>query len=299
MAAITSVNAAEAIVKLVAARVLPDLVGNLVMGNLVDRSFENEIQQAGDTVNVPIAPTMTANNIAEGGSIQTQNPNLGNALIVLNQHRESSFVVPDVTKLLAKPDLLATYMQPAVNAIAQAVETDILEQYLLLTQNSAIGTLGTDLNEATVDLAETVIFDAKIPQSLQRYLVTGSEDYAVLRQIPRFSESDKIGAEALGAITRGELPAIKDIIPIRSQYVDKTGGTNGICFTKPAIGLVVRALPTVLPGTGAVATFVNMGNFGMRAVMSYEHDTLAQKVTVDMLYGTAVLDSRYAVHVRS
>ena len=118
MAAITSANVAQAIVKLVAADALPALMGNLVMGNLVNRNYEPALAQAGDTVNVPIAPSMTANNIAEGGTVATQNPNIGNAQIVLNTHAESTFQVPDVTKVLAVPGLLRIYMEPAVIAIA-------------------------------------------------------------------------------------------------------------------------------------------------------------------------------------
>ena len=77
MPAITSANVANAIVKLVAADALPALVGNLVMGNLVNRDYEPTLAQAGDTVNVPIAPPLVANNIAEGGTVQPQNPSLG------------------------------------------------------------------------------------------------------------------------------------------------------------------------------------------------------------------------------
>ena len=58
MPAITSANVANAIVKLVAADALPALVGNLVMGNLVNRDYEPTLAQAGDTVNVPIPPTL-------------------------------------------------------------------------------------------------------------------------------------------------------------------------------------------------------------------------------------------------
>src|SRR5580658_6260630 len=79
MPAITSTNVAQAIVKLVAADALPALVGNLVMGNLVNRNYEPVLAQAGDTVNVPIAPQLVANNIAEGFAVQLQNPSLGNA----------------------------------------------------------------------------------------------------------------------------------------------------------------------------------------------------------------------------
>src|ERR1700732_4886743 len=129
MPSITSANVANAIVKLVAADALPALVGTLVMGNLVNRDYEPTLAQAGDTVNVPIPPIMVANNIIEGGTVQTQNPNLGNAQIVLNTHVEATFQIPDVTKILAVPDLLKIYMQPAVAAIAQRVETDLLNLY--------------------------------------------------------------------------------------------------------------------------------------------------------------------------
>ena len=67
MPSITSANVANAIVKLVAADALPALVGNLVMGNLVNRDYEPTLAQAGDTVNVPIAPQLVANNLAEYG----------------------------------------------------------------------------------------------------------------------------------------------------------------------------------------------------------------------------------------
>src|ERR1700721_2872844 len=148
MPAITSANLASAIVKLVAADALPALVGNLVMGNLVNRDYEPTLAQAGDTVNVPIPPVLVANNIAEGGTVQTQNPSLGNAQIVLNTHVEATFQIPDVTKVLAVPDLLKMYMQPAVAAIAQRIETDLLSLFSQFSSNMAIGTAGVALTEA-------------------------------------------------------------------------------------------------------------------------------------------------------
>src|ERR1700682_1596063 len=68
MPAITSANVANAIVKLVAADALPALVGNLVLGNLVNRDYEPTLAQTGDTINIPQAPALVANNIAEGGT---------------------------------------------------------------------------------------------------------------------------------------------------------------------------------------------------------------------------------------
>src|ERR671926_1856175 len=157
MSTITSANLTNAIVKLVAADGLPALLGNLVMGNLVNRDFEPTLAQAGDTVNVPIPPTLVANNIAEGGSVITQNPNVGNASIVLNTHAEATFQIPDVTKVLAVPDLLKIYMQPAMVAIAERIESDLLGLYAGFTANAAVGTAGTSITEAVVDAAETAL----------------------------------------------------------------------------------------------------------------------------------------------
>src|SRR5580658_5153928 len=158
MGAITSANVASAIVKLVAADALPALVGNLVMGNLVNRDYEPVLAQAGDTVNIPIPPVLVANNIAEGGTVQPQNPNLGNAQIVLNTHAEATFQIPDVTKVLAVPDLLQVYMQLAVVAIAQSIETSLLNLFAGFTANTAVGTAGVALVEGVVDAAETALF---------------------------------------------------------------------------------------------------------------------------------------------
>src|SRR5438445_1076111 len=169
MPAITSANLANAIVKLVAADALPALVGNLVMGNLVNRDYEPMLAQAGDTINVPIPPTMVANNIAEGGTVQTQNPSLGNAQIVLNTHAESTFQIPDVTKVLAVPDLLKIYMEPAVAAIAQRIESDLLGLYAGFTSNTPVGTPGTAISESTIDAAETALFIAKVPAMAQKF----------------------------------------------------------------------------------------------------------------------------------
>src|ERR1700732_1808985 len=161
MPAITSANLASAIVKLVAADALPALIGNLVMGNLVNRDYEPTLAQAGDTVNIPIAPQLVANNIAEGGAVTPQNPSLGNAQIVLNTHAEATFQIPDVTKVLAVPDLLKIYMQPAVVALAERIESDLLNLYAGFSANTPIGTAGVALTEASIDSAETILFQAK------------------------------------------------------------------------------------------------------------------------------------------
>ncbi|MGD0771588.1 MAG: P22 phage major capsid protein family protein [Candidatus Solibacter sp.] len=303
MGAITSSNVANAIVKLVAADALPVLVGNLVMGNLVNRDYEPVLAQTGDTVNVPIPPTMVANNIAEGGTVQTQNPSLGNAQIVLNTHAEATFQIPDVTKVLAVPDLLKIYMEPCVAAIAQKIESDLLGLYAGFTANTPVGTPGTPIVEGTIDAAETALFLAKVPASEQKFIVVDAATYSTWRQIERFSEFQSAGDAGLRALIDGTIGKFKDFFVFRSQFVQKTGSspvtTHNMAFTKSALGLVMRRLPQPLPGTGAIAEYAELGNFGMRVVMSYQSNTLAQQFTVDVLYGCGVLRNSSGVQVNT
>jgi hypothetical protein len=303
MAIITSANVASAIVKLVAADALPALVGNLIMGNLVNRDYEPVLANAGDTVNVPIPPSLIANNIAEGGIVQPQNPNLGNAQIVLNTHAEATFQIPDVTRFLSVPDLLKVYMEPAVIAIAESIEMSLLNTYAAFTANTPVGTAGTAISEASIDAAETALFGALVPPSESKYLVVSPNTYSQMRQISRFSEYQTVGEAGLKAMIDGTFGKLKDFFVFRSQYVPTTGtspvATHNLAFTKSALGLVIRRLPQPLPGTGAIAEYADLGNFGMRVTMSYQPNTLAQQFTVDVLYGCAVLRNNFGVQVNS
>ena len=60
-----------------------------------------------------------------------------------------------------------------------------------------------------------------------------------------------------------------------------------------------RQLGAALPGTGAIAEYAELGNFGMRIVMSYQPNTLAQQFTVDVLYGCGVLRNTSGVQVNT
>jgi hypothetical protein len=268
------------------------------MGNLVNRDFEPALANAGDTVNVPIPPIMSSNNIAEGGSVQTQNPSLGNAQVVINVHAESSFQIPDVTRVLAQPELLSMYMSPAIIAIAERIEQDLLKLYANLTANAATGTGNTTMTESVVDVTETALFTAKVPETQQRYLVVSGATYGDLRQIQRFTEQSSIGSGL--PIQIGMIGRIKNFVVLRSQYVQMVSTTTyNLAFVRDALALVMRRLPQPLPGTGAIAQYAELGNFGMRVVMSYAPNTLAQQFTVDVLYGVGVLRNVFGVQVLS
>lgn len=301
MPSLTSANMANAIVKLVAVKALEQLTNNLVMGALVNRDFEPTLAQAGDTINVPIPPTLVANDIADGAAVVTQAVNLGNAQIVLNKHKEATVQLPDVTKALSFPGTMDAYMGAAVTAIAEAIEGDLLGLYSGFTANTAVGTGGTALVESVVDAAETALFNSKVPQTQPRNLVVNGSTYGTLRQIGRFSEVQTVGNPS--ALVTGQVLNVKGFNVYRSQGVKQTGSlpttTQNIAFHRNAIGLVIRRLPQPLAGSGAIVEYAEAGNFGLRVVMSYQPNTLAQQFTVDVLYGCGILRNDHGIVVRS
>jgi hypothetical protein len=94
-------------------------------------------------------------------------------------------------------------MQPAVIAIAERVERDLLNLYGQFSANAPVGSAGSPITENTIDIAETALFAAKVPATAPKYLVVDSNAYSQIRQIPRFSEyytSGDAGLKTLGPV---------------------------------------------------------------------------------------------------
>ena len=300
MAAITSVNASQAIVKLVATDALPALRNNLLLGAIVNRSFDNAVKTPGDVINIPIPGVMVANRLSEGGSVQTQNPTLGNAAVTLDRHIEASFAVPDLTQLLVAPNLLQLAMEPAIIALAEMVETDLFNLYTNFTVNAPVGTGGAGLaSEAVLDLAEKRLFDAKaLSQSATKYLIVGSSAYSDLRQLPRFTENQTNGNG--GAIASGLVGQLKGFNIYRSQLVASLAGTTyNMAFVPNAMTLVTRKFNQVPGNLGVVSEEISDNGYSMRVVYSYNAQALSSQITIHMLYGVSVLRNAFGVLVLS
>lgn len=280
MPSITSANVANAILKLVAADALPTVIGELTMGNLVRRDYEPVVAHADETVSIPTG----------FGAVET----------TLNRHVIGNFQIPDVTKVLAVPDLLKIYMQPAISVIAEKIESDLLGLYAGFTANGPLGTASTPITEAILDQAETTLFQSKVPSNAPRYLVVDSNTYSQMRQISRFSEFHNARDAGLNSLVDGSIGKLRDFFVFRSIHTHRTeSACHGLAFCKEAIGLAMRRVPPPLPGMGEIAEYAELGDFGMRVTMSYQPNTLSQQFTVDVLYGCAILRNGFAVQVRS
>jgi hypothetical protein len=61
--------------------------------------------------------------------------------------------------------------------------------------------------------------------------------------------------------------------------------------------LASRPLPPAPAGAGVIQTVMDEDGLGLRVTMSYDHDYLGTKVTVDCLWGVAELRDNHGVIV--
>ena len=281
---LVSHNLATAITKLVATDSLPSLLSNLVIGNLVTRNFEPVVATVGDVVKIPTS------------WVDHEVP--------LTTHAEASFQIPDVTKVLAVPDLLRLYMEPAVIALAEKIESDLLNLFTGFTGILPGGVPGQPLTEAAIDSAETALFNAKVPVGVPKYLVVDGTAYSHLRRIPRFSEYSSADEAGLRNLIDGRIGKLKDFFVFRSYEVAKTSATsppttNNLAFTKDAIGFAMRRLPPPPLGSQVIAEYAELGSFGMRVILHHNPESFAQILTLDLLYGCSVIRPKHGVVVWS
>jgi hypothetical protein len=303
-----STDLASQLVTVYANAALQPLVSVLKMGAMVNRFYEGSFGEVGQTLNVPLPPVFTANDLAETGTVTTQENQLTTAPLTIGYHKEASFGIPQVTQSFTNIDLGVTYVRSAVVAVAQAVEQDLLNLYTGFTSNTACGTGGTTLTDAVMRDARKALVKAKVPDQVQKYLVVNPDAYeAILADsalTAQYAVGFPVGQDT--PVQTGNIGQRYGLNIVEHQLVPQvTAGspavttTNNILFAPDAIMLVTRRLPPIPAGLGAVSADMDFGNFVMRLTYSYKADNLAQQWTVSCLYGCAVLRPQFGVVVKS
>ena len=97
MANITLTEVDVAIPEFWSATALGALKANTVMAQLVRRDFDNQIATQGDTVNITRRGALSVNTKTANTPVTLQNPTNTNIPVVLDQHKEVSMLIEDIT----------------------------------------------------------------------------------------------------------------------------------------------------------------------------------------------------------
>lgn len=277
---------------IVAAEALGYLKNNTVLARLVARDWDNEVAQYGQTIKIGYPGSLSANDKAAETAITLQNPAASEYTVTLNKHKEISFIIDDLGRFVARPDWFTVYMEAAVSVLAEAIDGDIAALYSGFSQTiDASGGLA----EANFRLAQKYLNSAKAPQR-QRYAVLHEDAIYEATGIERIVNRDY--AESLGSLAAENLVGKFAGFEIFMDQGIKTATTQkNLFFHRNAMVLATRPLPAAPAGMGVVQSILDEDGIGLRVTVSYDHDYLGAKVTLDVLYGVAELRDNHGVVV--
>lgn len=302
MADMNNTTNAQFIPTIIANKALGAFAGYMNLAKTVARDFEFTPAREGQTISIPKRGALSANQKTAGNSVSVQNPTATNVNVTLDQHWEVTIGIEDVTAVLQNQDTLQGYAEDAAIALAEKVEGKIAALHSSITNTVTFDTTSATTQENSFLTARQRLITNKVPPSERKYGYMHPSVITKLLQIDRFTRADAYGKS--GIIAEGALGRIGGIDIFESQLVEPTGSPvswHNLIYTKNAIILAARPLPSVGNELGVKQTVVNHPdiNLGLRVTSSYDPDKLAMRITLDVLFGVAILDNRCIVELES
>lgn len=258
----------------------------LVMAPIVKR-YDSLVKERGDTVHIPHISNLSANNKTQGSEVTTQAVTETETTISISNWKETSFEIEDIVKVQSAYDLRSEYTSKAGYAIAQAVDTGLLNLYSSLT-STPVGTYGVDMTDATIVAGIQTLDEADAPIE-DRYMVIKPSQKAAIMKLDKFVKADYLGEYdqptpvRRGPNNRYMWGEIYGIPVYYTNQVTTSAGTptqtHNLIFHKEAFALALQQAP--------------------RTQASYWQKDLAWLVTVDVIYGLSALRADFGVECRS
>lgn len=149
------------------------LENNLIMANLVHRDYSNEFVEVGDTVTVRKPAKFNAKNFT--GSIIRQDAAEGSVPVKIDRHRDVSFDVTSKEMTLDIKDFSTQLISPAMRAIAQAVDEDLLNECANIS--AAVAGTQNPANLADIANLSKAMDISKVPMDMRRLVFNPTHKY--------------------------------------------------------------------------------------------------------------------------
>jgi len=274
----------------------------IVMPQLVYKDFSTDLAQYGDVVNTRQVNTMTADTVSTSTGVAVQDVSSTNIQVTLNQHKHVTFRISDREASKSFMNLVAEYVDPAMLALANDIDTAILGRYTDLTIEPISVTSSGGWKNG-VNGARTQLNKNKVPPT-NRYLVLSDDDEGMLGNTDLLQKVNESGQST--TLREGEVGRFKGFQIFRASNVIGVGSPTvtrkNLAFHKECFALVIRTLSPANGQTpGAIQTTGVDPDAGLslRMTISYNTTLLATQVTIDVLYGTATLDPYKGVLINS
>lgn len=298
---------------IIAQKALGRFASYMNLAKTVSRDFDWTPATVGQVIQVAKRGALVANDKTSGNVFTLQNPSATNVQVTLNKHKEVTFALDGVAKVVQNQDTQEGYAEDAAIALAESVEQAIASLYPSV--NSVIDLITT--SAATIDTSllnvRKYFSNQKVPLLEQRYAYVDPSVVNTILNQDKYSRYDALGNAIVQVaqnmqsgsgnmpdtvpVQSGRLTRIYGIDFFESQNVQTSGSPvafHNLVYTKNAFILAARPLADVPQGYGAITAVINDPdiNLGIRSIMHYDADLDAFKLTLDMLFGVQVLDQR-------
>jgi len=269
---ITNTEAAAFIDSVISKEVIREVNPKLVLANLVKR-FDKEAK-LGATITVPSVSNFVANDKVANVSVAPQANTETSVTISVDQHKETSFYVEDITELQSDRALMSQYSEAASTAIARAIDSSLAA--LASGFSQTYGTYNTAITTDVVLDSIEALDSADAPET-ERYFVFRPDVKRDLLDLAAYTSSDYVGGTP---VETGNIGSLYGVQTFMSTNLVKTGNnTNNMLFQREALALAMAQAP--------------------RAQTSYELSELAHLMVVDAVYGVTELRDTFGVLVKT
>lgn len=216
-----------------------------VVANLVNRNYEGEIRQFGDTVKISQIGAITVNDYTENSDLDDpEDLNTTQKILTIDKQKYFNFQIDDVDAAQVRTPLMDAAMQRAAYALAEETEKIIL---------TAIDTDATNkiVPEATLDATniykEIVGVKVKMDKAnvpmVGRWLIVSPDTHALLLQDNRFTATG--GTMAENIVQNGFVGKILGFDVYLSNNLDSlTNGNAAIAGVNSAVTFAEQIVQT-------------------------------------------------------
>jgi hypothetical protein len=290
---------------IIAREALATLYDQCVMAQLVHRDYDVEFtQNVGDTITIRKPTTFTANDFNPASpAITVQDATESSVSLTLNKFKDVSFAVTTKDLALNIQDFATQLLNPAMEALVQQIDIDLLSLRSDITQTVGDDTPSTGTSKYAWDnprvIAEAgrVLNQAAVPMT-NRSLVAGpitSADWLtddLFVQAQQAGSTDGLRQASLGASVFG-------FAPYMTQHIAEGTSTTevSLAFHETAFALAMRTLP--LPQGAKNAAIQSYNGLSIRVVYDYDITKKQDIVSLDVLYGVKTLDPARACLIQA
>jgi hypothetical protein len=300
----------------IAERALATLYETTGVSQLVFRDYSTEfVAKRGDTVTVRKPAVFEAKEFVEANGIEVQDANEDSVPVVMNHFADVSFSVSSKDMALTVDDFDERLLNPALEAIAQKIDRDVLAFRDDITAEVGDATVnpagpayqGYDgdypWSDSRVLIQAGEVLDKVNLPATDRFTVVGPTTRARWAAEPVFREADKRGStEGLTRASIGNQVSGFDVFMTQNirqpSLTPATGDPTtevNVAFHRSGVALVTR--PLELPD-GVAAAIQSYKGFGIRVLKGFDMNTKKTIVSVDTLYGVKTLDANRAVLIK-